>query len=288
MKKKIFKNIIKVGVTVVLTLLILNSVILYEDKRMPDTKSLVTSAAESGQYIPANLDYTEVINSVKKEEGIEPQSPAVKKQPEIQGTDNLSAEQLLLNADAEVDDALNEENEEVRMQHFRDALDLYKEALKKDEENLRALLGAGNMATFIGKKTEARNILMRAYATYPENPSVHKALGDYSFRFSEFNNAIEYYNLSLLSGNLKDYGTNIATAACYEKLGDKEKAVAYYKVSLSLNPDSEIAKQRLAIYEELERQGYSPDSRIQEAEEFDNSLSEEEIEKLIIKTHKIK
>ena len=295
MEKKKLKNIIKLGIAAVIFAVIYNSINLYDERRMLESKGLITSAAESGQYIPANLDYTEVINSVKKEEGIKTETlKTTVKKPEFQETvsktDNLSAEQLLLNADSLVEDALSEENEEMRMQHFRDALDLYKEALKKDEESLKAMLGAGSMATFIGKKTEARNILMRAYATYPENPSVHKALGDYSFRFSEFNNAIEYYNLSLSSGNLMDYGTNIATAACYEKLGDKEKAVTYYKVALSLEPDSEIAKQRLAVYEGLERQGYSPDSRVQEAqnESEDNSLTEEQIEKLIIKTHKIK
>ena len=268
------------------------------DEQQTDVNgSMITSAAESGQYIPDNLDYTEVINAIKKEEGIvdevkSPQSKASKviTYDNVSLSENLSVDELLLNADTEVLDSVTEDDYVLRMQHIRNAYDLYKEALKIDEENLRAMLGCGRMLTIIGKKSEARDVLMRAYATYPNDPSVHKTLGDYSFRFAEFNNAIEYYNLSLLSGNLKDYGTNIATAVCYEKLGDIEKAKAYYKVALHLNPESEIAKKRLENFEQLELHGYNPDSRVQEAEnEKDNSfISEEEIEKIIIETHKIK
>ena len=297
MDDKLFKNLIKTGTIAGIIAAVCFSVIFDEERQILESKSIMTSAAESDQYIPDNLDYSEVINAIKKEEGITEELPAPQsKAPKtitydnVPLSENLSVDELLLNADTEVMDSVSEENNIHKMQHILSAYELYKEALKIDEENLKAMLGAGRMLTIIGKKSEARDVLMRAYATYPDNPDVHKTLGDYSFRFGEFNNAIEYYNLSLLSGNLKDYGTNIATAICYEKLGDIDNAKVYYKVSLHLNPDSEIAKQRLAIFEELEFEGYNPDSRIQEAEngEDNNFVSEEEIEKIIIETHKIK
>jgi len=297
MNDKVFKSIIKTGTIAGITAAICFSVFFEDEKPMLQTNSMRTAAAESDQYIPDNLDYTEVINAIKKEEGIVQEMPSPQsKTPKTEVYDNvplsdsLTLDELLLNADTEVLDALSEEDYVLRLLHVRNAYELYKEALKLDEENLSALLGCGRMLTIIGKKSDARDVLMRAYATYPDNPEVHKTLGDYSFKFSEFNNAIEYYNLSLLSGNLYDYGTNISTAICYEKLGDIEKAKAYYKVSLQLNPDSEIAKSRLAVFEELEREGYNPDSRKQEAEnnEKNNFMTEEEIEKLIIESHKIK
>ena len=297
MKKNVLKKVIKVGVVSLFFVVIYSCISMYDSKRLLEQQSLVTSAAESNQYIPPNLDYTEVINSVKKEEGIQiPEKSEktadskVENSENISISENLSLEQLLSNADTEEEQGLEEEDKEMRLMHFRNALEFYKEALKSDEENLSAMLGAGIMYTFIGKKGDAKNVLMRAYATYPENPSVHKALGDYSFYFSEYNNAIEYYNLSLLSGNLKDYATNLSTAVCYEKLGDIENAIIYYQVALQLNPESEFSKNRLLFYEERKREGYSSDSRVQESQSDieDSPLNEEEIEKLIIKTHKIK
>lgn len=283
-------------ITVLAFFLICGSISFYGENYTPESQTAMSASAESDQYIPENLDYTEVINEVKKEEGIPVTENKSKKLSDnnlsdgVSISENLSVEDAISQANVEMSEATDViADESLRLYHFRQANELYKHALKKDEENLEALIGAGLSATFIGKKSEAKNVLMRAYATYPENPDVHKALGDYSFKFSEYNNAIEYYNLSLLSGNLKDYGTNIATAVCYEKLGDIDSAIAYYRVSLQLNPDSELAQSRLAYFEELRDSGYYPDSRIQEAEnEPSKTLSDEEIEKIIIKTHKYK
>ena len=49
----------------------------------------------------------------------------------------------------------------------------------------------------------------------------HKNL-NFNFSFQEYSTAVEYYKLSLASGNLRDFATNLQTAKCFEKLGDLE------------------------------------------------------------------
>ena len=277
--------------TVVFVFLIYCSLCFYEENQNYINKNNAISAAETDQYIPKDLDYTEVINAIKKEEGIQVSEETAKKTaavPEdMKISQNLTTGEYIVIADEQLKEALTTEDRSLKLYHLRQSHAFYKAALNKDEENIKALIGAGMSAAFIGKKSVAKNLLMRAYATYPQNADVHKALGDYSFLFSEFNNAIEYYNLSLLSGNLKDFGTNLSTAACYEKLGNINNAVAYYRLSLQLNPSSDIARQKLEFFEEMEKNGYSADSRKQQTDD-NTALTEEEIEKLIIETHNFK
>ena len=277
--------------TVTFVLFTYCSLCFYEENQNYTQRNNAISAAEADQYIPKDLDYTEVINTIKKEEGIPVSEETSKKAqksidiPEdMKISQNLTVDECMVIADEQLKEALSIEDKSLKLYHLRQAHEFYKAALAKDEENIEALIGAGMSAAFIGKKSVAKNLLMRAYATYPQNADVHKALGDYSFLFSEFNNAIEYYNLSLLSGNLKDYATNLSTAACYEKLGNIKNAIAYYTLSLQLNPNSDIAKQKLENFEEMEKNGYSPDSRKQENDD-NTALTEEEIEKLIMETH---
>ena len=298
MKKTTLKNILNITAV----LIVIFSVCEIEEKIKPvltaDTKTISAAKAdEDGQYIPKNLDYSEMIKQIKAEEGIEEEPEEKTANNDYSGTSieneitidgNLSPSAYLDAAKEIVKDALSEQNEQMKRYKVKKALKYYKEYLKYDEGNIDALLGAGAMATYLGRETEAKNLLMEAYATYPKSPDVHKALGDYSFKFNNFNNAIEYYNLSLASGNLKDYATNIATAVCYEKLGDIERAKQYYEVSLYLNPESELAKQRLEMYARMEYEGYSSDPRTYEAADKVNEENDVELETLILDTHQIK
>ena len=59
---------------------------------------------------------------------------------------------------------------------------------------------------------------------------------------------MEYYKLSLLTGLLEDYETNIRVAECYEKLGDFENAEIYYQVVNYINPKSQAAQNKVNEY----------------------------------------
>lgn len=288
MRRLILKNLLKICITFAV-ILSLCEVTSFHSRDFKQSRPVEAAVSEpESQYIPPNLDYSSMIKDIKKEEGIEadeePKTAAADKDTDYQSG---SPSEYMNIAMQYVREAMAVSDESEKRFKVLKAFYFYKEYLKHYPGNLEALLGAGAMATYLGKEDEAKNILMEAYATYPANPRVHKALGDYSFKFSNFNNAIEYYNLSLSSGNLKDYATNLATAVCYEKLGDKERAIVYYKAALYLNPDSELARERIEMYEIMEQDGYQADTRKYDGAKVPES-EDTELEDLIFDASQIK
>lgn len=300
MRKPEFKTllILTISFTVILALCDYPS---YQNDKVKQTVMPVVEAAgstnteEKKQYIPQNLDYSTMIKEIKMQEGIIEEEKE-EKEENTKTALTVTEDRNIKTAPSEymniaigfVREAMQTTDEAEKRTKVLNAFKFYKEYLKHYPGNLEGLLGAGTMATFLGKEEEAKNILMEAYATYPSNPRVHKALGDYSFKFANFNNAIEYYNLSLSSGNLEDYATNLATAVCYEKLGDIEKAITYYKVSLHLNPNSELAKRRVEMYAVMEQDGYEADTRKYEDAVKLKENEDMELQDLILDSYQIR
>ncbi|MBQ2644881.1 hypothetical protein IJG14_04825 [bacterium] len=294
MKKKTVQFLLRI------TYILIIVISLYEIltiKLIKQEKTKVVSAAQNvsdkeEQYIPENLNYAEVIKYIKREEGVpeeELESPiVVDNEKNDDDIVTVNPEENINQAKKYLQEAMSETEEARKRYKVKKAYRYYKEYLKFYPDNIDGLLGAGAMATYLGKEEDAKNILMQAYATYPKNPDVHKALGDYSFKFSNYNNAIEYYNLSLSSGNLEDYATNLATAVCYEKLGDIESAKKYFKFSQYLNPDSEIANQRVEMYNKMEQDGYSADPRLYDDAIKPDENNDIELETLILDSQQIK
>lgn len=249
---------------------------------------------EEKQYIPEDLDYYEVIKKIKQDEGIMVLEARPRKftgrtsyEPFIL-PQNLEPVQYKILAYRHVKKAASLSESYAKRELARRALMCYKKYLEFYPSDLNALIGAGNLAGYLKKEEEAKNILMQAYATYPQNPDVHRALGDYSFRFSNYNNAIEYYNLSLASGNLKDYATNLSTAICYEKLGNIKMAFIYFKIAQKINPDSNIANKKIEMYEKAMRDGYRSDPRLYDEAAKVNENDDAELEDMIFDSHFIK
>ena len=302
MKKLIQKTIFKLSLTLIVIVAVCELTGMHNFNKNSSTPNTKAQQTEEEQYIPPHLDYSEVIKSIKEEEGIvddpeeTPSEIANAPEEHVQNDDYMLTKEEEPSNPAEymekatlcVRTAVQSKDETTKIRFVRKALEYYLRYLKYYEGDLDALLGAGTTATFLGKETQARHLLMEAYATYPKNPNVHKALGDYCFKFNNFNNAIEYYNLSLSSGNLMDYNTNIATAVCYEKLGDIKKAIAYYKVAQHINPNSPIANQRLEMYEAMERDGYHADSRLYNNSRPDDEQKDVELETLMLDSQRIK
>ncbi len=301
MKKMILKTIFKLSLTLIVIVAVCELTGMHNFNKNSSNQNTKAQQTEEEQYIPPHLDYSEVIKSIKEEEGIvdEPEENTdeiATKPEEVRNDDYVLTKEEEPSNPAEymgkaqlcVRTAVQAKDETTRIRYVRKALECYLRYLKYYEGDLDALLGAGTTATFLGKETQARHLLMEAYATYPKNPNVHKALGDYCFKFNNFNNAIEYYNLSLSSGNLMDYNTNIATAVCYEKLGDIKKAIDYFKVAQHINPNSPIANQRLEMYAAMERDGYQADSRLYNNSRPDDEQKDVELETLMLDSQRIK
>ena len=115
------------------------------------------------------------------------------------------------------------------------------------------MIGLSKTFQLIGDRAEAKLYALKAYNMYPNNPDMQKAMGDFHFSFQEYSTAVEYYKLSLSSGNLRDFDTNLQTAKCFEKVGDLENAELYYKICYHLNEKSREVLNKLNEYESSHR-----------------------------------
>ncbi len=289
MREQIINTIIRI-IIVIVTIFLLYEVVIKEPKETQQSNpaAAADSKEKDGQYIPKDLNYSRVIKKIKSEEGVSDSKDEQAYRTAQGGENPESPESNILTAVKYVKEAMETEDEGQKKGKVIKALHFYKEYLKYYPGDIEGLLGAGTMATYLGKEEEAKNILMEAYATYPNNPAVHKALGDYSFKFANYNNAIEYYNLSLNSGNMEDYATNLAVAVCYEKLGDIEEAITYYKVAQYLNPNSDLANRRLEMYAKMAKDGYEADTRKYEAAEKIPEEEDTELQDLLFDASQIK
>lgn len=136
-------------------------------------------------------------------------------------------------------------NKEEGYEYLHQASNLYLEDCNENPLNIRAMLGMSKVWQMLGDRKEAKIYVLKAYNLNPNNPDLQKAMGDFFFNFQEYSTAIEYYKLSLASGNLKDFETNLQTAKCYEKLGDKGNSELYYKVSGHVNPSSRVVANKI-------------------------------------------
>lgn len=136
-------------------------------------------------------------------------------------------------------------NREEGYEYLHKASDLFLEDCEENPLNIRALLGMSKVWQLLGDRKEAKVYVLKAYNLNPNDPALQKAMGDFFYSFQEYSTAIEYYKLSLASGNLKDFETNLQTAKCFEKLGDKGNSELYFKVSGHVNPKSTVVKNKI-------------------------------------------
>ncbi len=175
-------------------------------------------------------------------------------------------------------------------EYINAARELYEEEFEKNPIDTDVLIGLSKTFQLIGDRAEAKLYALKAYNMYPGNPDMQKAMGDFHFSFQEYSTAVEYYKLSLASGNLRDFDTNLQTAKCFEKLGDLENAELYYKICHHLNEKSREILNKLNEYEsshrpddtqELEQKKYK--YLFKDKKRSEQEVIEEEAENLIEK-----
>ncbi len=136
-------------------------------------------------------------------------------------------------------------NVEAGYEYLHQARVLLQEDCDENPLNIKALLDMSKVHQLLGDRKEAKVYVLKAYNLNPNDANLQKAMGDFFYSFQEYSTAIEYYKLSLASGNLKDFETNLQTAKCFEKLGDKNNSELYFKVSGHVNPSSRVVANKL-------------------------------------------
>ncbi len=146
----------------------------------------------------------------------------------------------ITDAEKLIEKAYNSESKEAGYEYIHKAMDLFNEEYEKNPQNITILLGLSKTYQFIKNRKNAKLYLLKAYNMNPSNPMLQKEMADFYYNFQEYSTAIEYYKLSLASGLLTDYETNLKTARCFDKLGDSENAQLYYQICKHINPQAEI------------------------------------------------
>lgn len=147
-------------------------------------------------------------------------------------------------------------NQEEAYEYVHKARILYEDEHEVNPSNIKALLGLSKVNQMLEDRANAKLYLLKAYNMQPSNPKLQKEMGDFYYTFQEYATAIEYYKLSLASGNLRDFQTNIQAAKCFEKLGDLENASLYYKICNHLDSSSKQVMNKLNEYDALNRPDY--------------------------------
>ena len=147
-------------------------------------------------------------------------------------------------------------NQEEAYEYVHKARILYEDEHEVNPSNIKALLGLSKVNQMLEDRANAKLYLLKAYNMQPSNPKLQKEMGDFYYTFQEYVTAIEYYKLSLASGNLRDFQTNIQAAKCFEKLGDLENASLYYKICNHLDSSSKQVMNKLNEYDALNRPDY--------------------------------
>ena len=147
-------------------------------------------------------------------------------------------------------------NQEEAYEYVHKARKIYEEEHEVNPSNIQVLIGLSKVNQMLEDRANAKLYLLKAYNMQPSDPKLQKEMGDFYYSFQEYATAIEYYKLSLASGNLRDFQTNIQAAKCFEKLGDLENASLYYKICNHLDSSSKRVMNKLNEYDALSRPDY--------------------------------
>lgn len=163
---------------------------------------------------------------------------------------------------------------------------------ENNQTNIKLLMILSEVYQLLEDRQQAKLYALQAYNIAPNNMYVQRAMGDFYYAFQEYTTALEYYKLSLITGLLQDFETNVRVAECYEKLGDSQNAEVYFQVCNFLNPDSQAIQNKLNAFasarkpdnsETLENAKYKylyKDKPKTEEEE-----TQEEVDKIITQIH---
>lgn len=169
---------------------------------------------------------------------------------------NLSYASNLEDAENFIKKAKLSRNQEEAYEYVHKARVIYEEEHEINPSNIQVLIGLSKVNQMLEDRANAKLYLLKAYNMNPADPKLQKEMGDFYYSFQEYATAIEYYKLSLASGNLRDFQTNIQAAKCFEKLGDIENASLYYNICNHLDSSSKRVMKKINEYDALMRPDY--------------------------------
>lgn len=120
------------------------------------------------------------------------------------------------------------EEEEYKFLH--EMKKVYEEQYEKNYLDVDNTLKLAKTYMSLGQRSTAKAFYMQLYNMYPNDPNIQFEMGKFYYDSKQYNAALEFFKLSLASGNLKNVEVNEYTRKTYAKLGDEENELLYEQI----------------------------------------------------------
>lgn len=134
-------------------------------------------------------------------------------------------------------------------EYLNQARTILEKEYETDKTNIKLLMLLSEVYQLMDDRQQAKLYILQAYNIKPNDMYVQRAMGDFYYNFQEYTTALEYYKLSLITGLLQDFETNLRVAECYEKLGDPQNTELYFQICNFINPTSQLIQNKLNEFE---------------------------------------
>ena len=113
---------------------------------------------------------------------------------------------------------------------MHEMLKVYSEQYEKSYLDRENTLKLAKIYLDLGQRSTAKAYYMQLYSMYPNDPNIQFEMGKYYYACKQYNAALEFFKLSLASGNLRNLEVNEYTRKTYAKLGDEENEILYTNI----------------------------------------------------------
>ena len=143
------------------------------------------------------------------------------------------------------------------------ALNLYTILCKKCPDNVMYPTRLGILYDLCGMDKYAKGCFYKAMGIKKSRPEPYFYLGEFFYKRRQFKDALNMYKRAYKNGYSGNYETLYKIGAIYEKFGDTEAALRYFKKAAEISPNSELDNKiiRVENADKSNREYYS-DTRI--------------------------
>jgi tetratricopeptide (TPR) repeat protein len=147
---------------------------------------------------------------------------------------------------AQIDAKFRDEAKTLRKIWIKYTGSLYVEVLRKDPNNVHALLQLGIVYAKAGELDESFNLFTKALTLSPEDASLHNSLANvYYLKGQDADAERAYLKASELDPNDPLLLVNLARA--YQSMGNKDRAVEVFNRAIALDPSVKLQYRSMAI-----------------------------------------
>ena len=168
-----------------------------------------------------------VISEPKEFEEIEPDGKSEKMQNEPKTEES---QEIVEEEEVKEHETVVEYTKEQEYKFMHEMLKVYKDQYENNYLDRENTLKLAKTYLDLGQRSTAKAYYMQLYNMYPDDPNIQFEMGKYYYACKQYNAALEFFKLSLASGNLRNLEVNEYTRKTYAKLGDEENELLYTNI----------------------------------------------------------